>query len=217
MLKSAIDHLVITASSRESGVAFIAGALGVTPSLGGEHPRMGTHNALLRLGDALYLEIISINPSAPAPATPRWFALDRLSPSEPPRFSTWVVRTTDINAVVQRSPLNLGRIETMTRDALRWQITVPPDGTMPLDGMAPSLIQWSTPEHPAETLPDVGCSLLAIEIQHSQARLLETYLGEVGFDGPLTISLPSSGRPSLRARIRTPKGVCVLGDALEES
>ena len=214
MLKCAIDHLVITASSRESGVAFIADALGVVPRLGGEHPRMGTHNALVRLGDALYLEVISINPRTPAPASPRWFELDRLTPSDPPRLANWVVRTTDIQAAVERSPLDLGRIETMTRGALTWQITIPPDGIMPLDGMAPSLIQWSTPEHPAKTLPDVGCSLEVLEIQHSQARLLETYLRDVGFEGPITIS---SGRPSLRARIRTPNGVCVLGVAIQES
>ncbi|MGH8810040.1 MAG: VOC family protein, partial [Noviherbaspirillum sp.] len=72
--------------------------LGVSPQTGGEHPRMGTHNLLLRLGEALFLELISPNPSAPAPTRPRWFALDTLGRQSPPRLSTWVVRSADIQA-----------------------------------------------------------------------------------------------------------------------
>ncbi|HET9235010.1 MAG TPA: VOC family protein [Candidatus Eisenbacteria bacterium] len=209
MLKSAIDHIVVTASSREAGVAFVSDIFGVSPVAGGEHPRMGTHNALLRLGDALYLEVISINPEAPPPGRPRWFGLEDLSPSAP-RLAAWVVRTTDICDAVKRSPLVLGQVEPMTRDSLRWQITIPPDGKPLLDGAVPSLIQWSSPVHPAVGLPDVGCALEGLEIRHSQAGLVQTLLQEIGFEGPLTVS---SGRPALCARIRTPKGLCVLGES----
>src|SRR5690606_1679690 len=65
---------------------------------GGEHPRMATHNRLLRLGDTLYLEVIAPNPAAPAPGRPRWFGLDGLGPQSPPSLATWVVRCTDIRA-----------------------------------------------------------------------------------------------------------------------
>ena len=37
---------------------------------------MGTHNALIKLGPALYLEIIAIDPDGTAPPRPRWFELD---------------------------------------------------------------------------------------------------------------------------------------------
>ena len=60
-----IDHLTITAPSLERGAAFVAEALGVALQPGGEHPRMGTHNQLLRLGDDCYLEVIAANPVAP--------------------------------------------------------------------------------------------------------------------------------------------------------
>lgn len=49
---------------------------------------MGTHNLMLRLGDSSYLEIIAINPAAPAPGRPRWFALDRLAGDGSPRLAT---------------------------------------------------------------------------------------------------------------------------------
>lgn len=71
-----IDHITITAPSLAAGAEFVSQTLGVLPQVGGEHPRMGTHNLLLRLGDALFLEVISPNPLVPAPARPRWFALD---------------------------------------------------------------------------------------------------------------------------------------------
>ena len=55
------------------------GQFGVTPGPGGRHGAMGTHNRLLRLrgprADSwprAYLEIIAIDPEAPAPARRRW-------------------------------------------------------------------------------------------------------------------------------------------------
>jgi len=212
MLKSAIDHLVVTASTREAGDAHLAGLLGVLPQKGGEHPSMGTHNSLLRLGDTVYLEVIAINPHAPAPSRARMFALDSLAATAQPRLATWVVRTNDIQAAAERSPVPLGKIEAMTRDTLAWRLTVPADGGMPWEGAAPSLIQWPSAAHPAAMLPDMGCALESLEIRHPQAQLLGAFLREIGFEGPLALSNSALGRSGLSARIRTAKGAFVLGE-----
>lgn len=212
-LKSVIDHLVVTAGSRDAGSAWLAERLGVEPRRGGEHPRMGTHNALVRLGAAAYLEAIAVNPAAARPSRARWFGLDRLPACAAPQLATWVVRTTDIDAAaVTLGSLVLGPIEDMARDSLTWRITIPDDGRMPLDGAAPSLIQWSGTEHPAAALPDVGCELEELAIRHPQADLVGALLREIGFDGPVKLSLAESGRSRLTARIRTPAGPRVLGD-----
>lgn len=210
MLTAALDHIVVTAGSRAAGVAHIADLLGVAPQQGGEHAHMGTHNALLRLGAACYLEVIAVNPHAPAPGRPRWFGLDQLDPLTSPRLAGWVVRTSDITASAAGSALPRGPIETMTRDAWRWQITIPRDGSLLLDGAAPSLIEWSTSVHPADALPDVGCSLVMLEIRHAQYDLLAAWLHEIGFVGPVTLAPPAAGQPVLLAHIRTPHGVCTL-------
>ena len=84
MSRSLLDHITVTTFSLEAGTAFVSKALGVSPQPGGEHPRMGTHNFLLRLGDAMFLEVIAPNPAAPAPSRPRWFGLDKLGPHSPP-------------------------------------------------------------------------------------------------------------------------------------
>jgi len=206
---SAIDHLVVTARSRGEGIAWLADALGVTPVMGGEHPRMGTHNALVRLGDATYLEVIAPNPQAPRPDRPRWFDLDRLAPAAAPRLATWVVRASDIDAAAAAASLPLGPIEAMTRGTLAWRLTVPGDGGLVLDGAAPSLIQWARHDHPAAALPDQGCRLEGLTIRHPQADRLAAMLRNIGFDGPLTLT-PSTEDWALDATIQTPAGVCVL-------
>jgi len=47
-----IDHITVTAPNLEAGAQFVRESLGVAPQTGGEHPRMGTHNLLLRLGSS---------------------------------------------------------------------------------------------------------------------------------------------------------------------
>jgi hypothetical protein len=93
--------------SLEVGVEYVRQTLGVSPQVGGEHPRMGTHNCLLKLGEKFYLEVISINPNAPRPNRPRWFQLDKPEPSI--RLATWIARTDDIYAATTASPIPWAR------------------------------------------------------------------------------------------------------------
>jgi hypothetical protein len=211
LLRSALDHLVITAGSRAAGMAYVADALGVAMREGGEHPRMGTHNALLGLGEAEYLEVIAADPDAPAPARPRWFELDRHGADAEPRLAAWVVRTDDIHAAVDRSSIPLGQVEAMSRGSLSWLITIPPDGRLPLGGAVPALIEWPTAEHPAASLPDMGCRLEELVIHHVEAERLEEFLKDIGFEGPVTVARPEPNLgPGLTARIRTPTGSVLI-------
>lgn len=211
MLTSHLDHLVIVAPSLAQGVDHVRQCLGVTPQPGGEHPRMGTHNALLKLGDDIFLEVIAINPDAPGPARPRWFGLDHLDQNAAPRLATWVARTNDIHAAVAASPVPLGDLEPMTRGALNWLITIPQDGSLPLDGVAPTLIQWHNGPHPANKLQDQGCSLVRLEGFHPQADKISGLLQATGFQGEVFMYPVVLGeRACLVAHIQTPKGLRVL-------
>lgn len=203
-----IDHITVTAPSLAVGAEFVRQALGVEPQPGGEHPRMGTHNLLLRLGDALFLEVIAPNPEAPAPGRPRWFGLDGLRPDSLPTLSTWVVRTGDIRATAAACPEPLGKIEPMSRGALNWLITIPADGSVPLNGVAPALIEWHTDTHPASKLEDRGLSLAGLELFHSDPARLSRLLSSIDIEGPLSVSpIPGGTAPQMVAHIDTPRGL----------
>ncbi|HEX5801583.1 MAG TPA: VOC family protein [Azospira sp.] len=209
MPRCCIDHLTVTAPTLAAGTAFVRDALGVDAQPGGEHPRMGTHNRLLRLGDALFLEIIAANPAAAAPGRPRWFALDTLAADAAPTLATWVARTDDIGAAHAAASEPLGNIEPMSRGALDWLITIPADGALPLDGAGPALIEWHTASHPASGLVDHGLSLLSLEIFHPQPERVSRLLQSLRLDGPLVVSAGPTAR--LVAHIDTPAGKRRLG------
>jgi hypothetical protein len=206
-VSSRLDHLVVTAPTLAAGVAYVREALGVTAQAGGKHPRMGTHNCLLKLGPAVYLEVIAVDPEAAAPDHPRWFHLDR---EQPPRLAAWVARTGDIRAAAAHSAA-FGAIEPMERGPLRWEITLPPQGGLPFDGVAPILIQWQTEPHPAALLLDSGCTLAGLHGFHPQAPAIASLLRAIGFQDAFTLSLPPGGQaPGLVARIATPGGLRTL-------
>lgn len=214
MSRCHIDHIVVTASTLEVGAAFVAQTLGVEPQPGGAHPRMGTHNLLLRLGNALFLEVISPDPDAPAPARARWFGLDRLHPGSRPALSTWVARTADIHERAAACSEPLGDIEPMSRGSLDWLITIPADGSVPVDGIAPALIEWQADAHPASTLQDFGLSLVRLEIFHPDPARVSRLLSSLDLEGPLAVSaLDGGASPYLAAHIDTPRGVRQLSAA----
>jgi hypothetical protein len=206
MLHSQLDHIAITAPSLAVGVEYVREALDVTPQVGGEHPRMGTHNCFIKLGEKIYLEVISVNPEAPNPARPRWFQLDDTYENKVPRLATWIARTDDIQAAVSASPVFLGDIEPMSRGHFNWHITIPKDGSLPLGGVAPTLIQWQE-IHPADTLQDLGCSLIRLEGFHPEAEKISAMLDSIGFHGQFSVSALALGeQPYLVAHIQTPSG-----------
>jgi len=206
-----IDHITVTAPTLEGGAEFVRQALGVAPQLGGEHPRMGTHNFLLRLGDSLFLEVIAPNPNAPSPARPRWFGLDTLRPNSAPRLSAWVARTPDIHATASACSEALGNVEPMSRGTLNWLITIPNDGSLPLNGIAPALIEWQATVHPAARLQDHGLSLAKLELFHPEPERISRLLRSLGLEGPLSVASPRGEcTASMIAHINTPQGLRFL-------
>jgi hypothetical protein len=206
MVASRIDHLAIAAPSLQAGSDALFAQLGLRAQAGGRHDRMGTHNLLLRLGGALYLEVIAVDPAAPAPARPRWFGLDALAPDAAPRLACWVARTDDI--VGAAAALPLGEVLPMSRGTLDWRITVPVDGSLPFGGAAPVLIQWDTAAHPAASLPDVGCTLVALELRHPEPARVQAVLDRLQLAEPgVALSLRAAPVPGLAARLRTPQGL----------
>ena len=207
------DHLVIAARVLGEGVDWVERRLGVSMDAGGNHDLMGTHNRILGLGPGRFLEVIAIDPQAPAPERPRWFELDtpamhaRLERG--PALIHWAARTDDIEAAVAAtwSP-PLPDILPLVRGNFRWKITVPADGSLPHAGVAPTIIQWFT-RHPSEVARDAGCRLEALVLNHPGAPALLHALRYAGLAAaePVQAHHQDAG---LVARIRTPKGMVEL-------
>jgi hypothetical protein len=213
MAACSIDHLTVTAPTLEAGTAWAEAALGVRLQPGGQHLRMGTHNRLLRLGESLYLEVIAPDLALPRPQRPRWFGLDELPADAAPRLATWVARSVDIRAAVAAaSAVDLGRPTPMERGALQWLITIPDDGRLRLGGLAPALIQWLTPRHPAAGLEDSGCALTRLEARTPEPARVQALLAALGLKDAVAVSALAAGQaPRLVAYIDTPAGPRVLG------
>ncbi|MFK7963621.1 MAG: VOC family protein [Burkholderiaceae bacterium] len=202
-----LDHITVIAPSLSDGVAHVENQLGVAIPYGGEHPQMGTHNHLLRLGDDCFLEIIAVNPQAQKPSRPRWFGLDTghgISSS----LATWVLKTPDIQGDLLDSYQICGRAIDITRGDLKWKISVADDGTMPMSGVFPSLIQWPAGPHPAASMIDLGCALQSLEILHPEAQAISSAVKE-RFSDP-RVSIIEADHKGLSATIVTPAGLRVL-------
>lgn len=207
-----LDHLIVAAASLEQGVAWVEDKLGARPLPGGKHVAMGTHNALLRLGTRIYLEIIAIDPSATAPKRRRWMDLDeprmRAALAEGPAPIHWAASTRDIENDVTRSPIDLGDIIPMQRGDLRWRLTVPEDGHLPGRGLVPALIEWSDDHHPTDRLPDQGVQLVTMAGEHPEPAPVRDALAGLGLSDMLKVTYGRT--PRLAAMLRTPRGVVTL-------
>lgn len=215
MMHTVIDHLVIGAASLADGDR-LAARLGVELRPGGRHPRMGTHNRLLRLGKRQYLEVIAVDPDTPPPERPRWFGLDdpkvQEKLAERPRLLGWVARTDSMDEARGAAPDLFGPVESMSRGDLRWQITIRPDGTMPEGGVLPALIQWPEDIHPADALPEAGCRLEGLTLHHPRPELIRTRLSEVLFvAGATTVTVtPTEADTAVIATLRGRRGLVTL-------
>jgi hypothetical protein len=204
-----LDHLVIIAPSLAEGVEHLRACLDIDIPFGGAHPEMATHNHLLSLGDAAFLEVIAADPAAPRPAMARWFGLDdpaaiRADWEEGRRLRGWVARTRDLDGLISRHGALLGQARQVSRGSLRWRFAVRPDGTLPADGAAPCAIEWGPEGCPAIRMPELGAKLASFTLEYpARAEIAALYASLGILDPP---SLAHGERLRYRAVIDTPHG-----------
>lgn len=197
----AFDHIALSTTDLNEGVALVEDALGVKLAGGGVHPLMATHNRLLGLGD-LYLEVIAANPSEPAPKWPRWFDLDNFS--GPTRLTNWVARSNLLTRDIDLCPDGTGIPVALQRGDYRWTMAVPADGKLPFDGAFPALIEWQGALHPTGALPESGVRLTRLEVAHPQAAELQAALAPL-FADP-RVQIVQGPAKAMRASFTTPHG-----------
>ncbi len=184
------DHIAIAAPTLAEGAAYMRNLTGLTFPKGGAHPDMGTHNLVTALGPDTFAEVIAINPDVTPPNRPRWFELDNpVAQAKFPCTQAWLLRTDDIDGCIRKAAklgIDLGRATPFRRDALRWRFAVTADGSIPLDGAAPLLLQWDEtgPQHPASGMPDLGLRMDTLTIDTPHADRLIELLETLGLQKP---------------------------------
>jgi len=163
-------------------------------------------NRLLSLGEDAFLELIAIDPKAPFPDHPRWFDLDRFHAE--PILGTWVLGTDDIEATLAEAHPESGLATRITRGELNWLISIPEDGSMPMDGAFPTLIEWPEGAHPATRMIDLGCRLHSLTVEHPEAEQIEMLIGD-RID-QASISIRNGATKNICAKIQTPDGIRIL-------
>ena len=198
-----LDHIAVLARTLEEGAAHVAECLGIDMPVGGKHPAMGTHNLLLSLGPACYLEVIAVDPDAPKPGRPRWFGLDAFD--EAPRLGTWILATDDLEDSLAATGGQSGEATDLSRGDLRWRISVRPDGSLPMGGAFPSFIAWPGGISPAGRMVDLGCRMRRVTIRHPDGAGIRASL-DGRLDGRV-IDIREDDARSMEADIETPDGV----------
>ena len=140
-LLAKVDHLVYAAPDLQAGIERIEQLCGVRATPGGQHPGVGTRNALVALGPATYLEIIGPDPEQPTPKQPRTFGIDALTA---PRLVTWAAKSGSLDDLVrdaQSHGIAFGAVGSGSRKTpqgtlLQWRYTSP--RTMIADGIVRS-------------------------------------------------------------------------------
>jgi hypothetical protein len=206
-----VDHLVYATPDLDLGVRTIEGLFGVRAAAGGQHPGLGTRNALLSLGPSTYLEIIGPDPEQPKLSQPLRFGIDAL---RSPRLVGWVAKATQLDDVVRRADaagVRLGAVVAGSRKrpdgvVLAWRYTDP--SVVVERRLIPYFIDWGSSPHPAASAPQ-GARLVALRVEHPDAARMARMLKALG----LALPVDSGPTPALIATIESPKGRVTLRGA----
>ena len=204
MLNLRLDHLAVSAESRDAARAHIEDTLGMPMQSGGSHARFGTHNHLMGLQGGLYLEGISIDPDAPDPDRARWFDLDNFAGA--PRLSNWICAVPDLRLACAAMP-DAGEPVELERGELHWKMAVPLSGKLSFGGMFPPLIEWQGALHPAKMLTPTAARLTMLTVRLPLFEELKSTLGAIS---GASVRFEKADAPELIAEFETPHGLRVL-------
>jgi len=208
MLGRKVDHLVYATNTFEETIDWFEELSGVRPSFGGYHKNQGTKNALVKIGERSYLEILAVDKHNLEISKPRWMGVDIL---KEPTLCRWAIQSEDLNAdaaVLKDHNNQMGQIQNGHRkkdngDDLNWSMILPL--ATPLIELAPFVIDWGTSEHPATNFESI-CQLKALKFESSNFVGINKLFGTLNIESEI---LPSRS-DRIVAVFETPKGTIEL-------
>jgi hypothetical protein len=200
-LAATCDHLLWGAADLEVAIAALAERTEVRATAGGQHPDLGTHNAIAALGRKRFLEVIAPDPTLPPGALARWLAGIKV-----PTLIMWAARTpsaADTAARAEASGYQAAVVEGHRSrpdgKLVRWtNVFVSGHGGGTL---VPFFVEWHGGSHPADDGPG-GLRLQALRAETPQAQALRAVLKAL--DVRLAVRRAPTAR--LVAVLDTPRG-----------
>lgn len=171
---------------------------------------MGTYNHLLQLGEAVYLEIVALDPDAEGPGRARWFGLDDQKAVKAEwdagrRLRGWVARTDQINVVLKDHEGIFGKKVSLPWVNPSFDFAIPDDGSLPLNGAAPSIIDRRGKPRSMAAIADFGARLHSYSLECHNAAAIAVLYRKLDIDTPPAIMQRNELR--YRAWIEMPAGI----------
>jgi hypothetical protein len=212
-----VDHLILGIRDLDEGIRRFEERTGVRPMVGGEHPGRGTRNALVSLGNRLYVEILA--PQAGAPDSGAAGGLRALADLTP---MGWAVSVRDVEDARRRlgdagfglsdvMPGSRARpdgtlLEWQTFGIVKPQPTISSGAAVQIAGV-PFFIRWGDrTKHPSEDSPG-GCALERLRVASPNVDDLRRALAAL----PLEVELDAAARGRMSVTLRCPKGTVTFG------
>lgn len=205
-----LDHLTVIAPTLSEGVSHVRDCLGLDVPFGSRHDYMGTHNHRLQLGDSVYLEIVALDPNGYDPGRPRWFGVDNYQEiktdwNEGRRLRGWVANTEILDEVLMTYAAIFGEKIPLPAKDPTFAFSIPKDGSLPLDGAAPSIIDHQGDSSYIATIPDLGARLSSFTLEHPDPSAVQRLYDDLSVEGAPTVVQGPKLR--YRAIIETPSGM----------
>jgi Glyoxalase-like domain len=182
------DHVLLGCKDLDEGIAYAEKLCGYRAEIGGSHPGRGTRNALLKLGERSYLEII-----APDPDQPQLTWHQELLTLDEPLLVGWAVAVKDIDGYATRlrakgvaciGPTQ-GSRTTPDGKTFKWKTLLLEDDK---SGILPFRIEWAEDSaHPATDAPG-GC---VFSRMFRTGQVIEFPPPGAGFERKLTPNRPA--------------------------
>lgn len=202
MTGNSIDHIIWACPDLESGIDQFEEMSGVRAVAGGKHPKLGTHNALMHLGNRSYLEIVAPDPDHDGGPWSR--SLQQLTK---PILLHWVIARSKLGDYTKGLSGLIGSDNEVSSIArhhptlgeLSWEILLLPQHDYGC--LVPFLIDWGDSTHPTELL-EQQCTLRNVRISTPDLPNMMKVASWLGIDAEFA----EASKPKLEFQIDTPKG-----------
>ena len=207
-MAATLDHLLWGGPHLDTALDTLEQLTGVRAARGGQHPELGTHNALAALGTRTFIEVIAPDPALPAGALAR-----RLQKLEAPALLMWAATTENATETAAQATAQGYQVAVIDGHRPR------PDGHIArwtnvfVSGhgagiLVPFFIQWTTPSHPATDAPN-GLRLTSLHAETPQPAALKAVLEALD----VKIAVRKGAVARLVAVLHTPRGPVTLASA----